>query len=149
MAFKEIQLNGNMAGDSGGGTWPAWVYLDGQLMREWVSPSASVWRNQSVFSFALALCRWKPDGRHVSEWMSKWVCRYSNGLDSAFLLCPHTQTHHCITHTIDFTLSLTRMKMSLATSRILLRIQVQLSGETFHCYSWCWERHHTHTMKYE
>lgn len=44
---------------------PAWEYLDGQLMREWVSPSASIWRNQSEPWFALVLtethwgiCEW-------------------------------------------------------------------------------------------
>lgn len=47
-------------------TRPAWVYLDGQLMSEWVSPSASVWRSQSVVSMAPALWRWRPSGRH--EW---------------------------------------------------------------------------------
>lgn len=47
---------------------PAWVYLDGQLMREWVSPSASVWKNQSVLSFALALHQWE-----TREWVNGWI----------------------------------------------------------------------------
>lgn len=37
------------------GPKPAWEYLDGQLMRDWVSPSASTWRDQSVPWFALRL----------------------------------------------------------------------------------------------
>lgn len=37
------------------GPTPAWEYLDGQLMRDWVSPSASIWRDQSVPWFALTL----------------------------------------------------------------------------------------------
>lgn len=33
----------------------AWEYLDGQLMRERASPSASTWRSQSVLRLALKL----------------------------------------------------------------------------------------------
>lgn len=55
-----------------GETQPAWGYLEGQLMREWVSPSASVWRNQSVLRVPLALYQWKPNGRQVSGSKSRF-----------------------------------------------------------------------------
>ena len=71
-------------------------YLEGQLIREWVSPSESVWRNQSVVGLTSGLHG--SGGGNVGE-----KRRVVSG--RAHCTLTHKQTQ---AHTTGFTFSMTR-----------------------------------------
>lgn len=97
---------------TGGEKQPALVYLEGQLMREWVSPSASVWRNQSVLSFVFALHQEKPIRKHVIDWA------VGSEFSVVVFFLKHISRDNYITHSTDLTLRLTEETLSLAFSTI-------------------------------
>lgn len=120
------------------GPKPAWQYLDGQLMRDWVSPSASIWRDQSVPWFALTLYQQKP-----SEWVRviqpnpDWHTTHTKTSTRMLVETkptpPPTHTRH--THTMNLNYNQKTIQFSipdepnrLMLAELMLQINADLTG---------------------